>query len=129
MKQFERCEKVLHEALDHGAGTKDVTVMSGNNRVMMYNKIFSLYFLNILYDTIKLTTSLMYVRMFAFFPFQTSPVSELQVLSDDCRYLVLLAKIQSKVEKKEEALLSLERVSASVSVLLETVWTLIQTAD
>lgn len=56
-----------------------------------------------------------------FFPFQMSPVSELQVLSDDCRYLVLLAKIQSKVEKKEEALLSLERVSASVSVLLETV--------
>lgn len=26
MRQFERCEKVLHEALDHGAGTKDVTV-------------------------------------------------------------------------------------------------------
>lgn len=49
------------------------------------------------------------------------PANELQVLSDDCRYLVLLAKIQSKVEKKEEALLSLERVSASASVLLETV--------
>lgn len=65
--------------------------------------------------------SVMHVRIFVFLPFQTSPVSEVQVLSDDCRYLVLLAKIQSKVGKKEEALLSLERVSASVSVLLETV--------
>lgn len=57
----------------------------------------------------------MYVRTFVLFPSQTSPVNELQVLSDDCRYLVLLAKIQSKVGKKEEALLSLERVRTSIS--------------
>lgn len=53
---------------------------------------------------------IMYVLTFVLFP---SPVNELQVLSDDCRYLVLLAKIQNKVDKKEEALLSLERVSES----------------
>lgn len=64
---------------------------------------------------------MVYVRTFVLFPSQTSPVNELQVLSDDCRYLVLLAKIQNKVGKKEEALLSLERVSTSVSVLLEAV--------
>lgn len=52
----------------------------------------------------------MYVLMFVLFP---SPVNELRVLSDDCRYLVLLAKIQNKVDKKEEALLSLEKVSTS----------------
>lgn len=55
-------------------------------------------------------SSVMYVLMFVLFP---SPVNELRVLSDDCRYLVLLAKIQNKVDKKEEALLSLEKVSAS----------------
>lgn len=54
--------------------------------------------------------SVLYVLMFVLFP---SPVNELQVLSDDCRYLVLLAKIQNKVDKKEEALLTLERVSES----------------
>lgn len=54
--------------------------------------------------------SVMYVLKFVLF---SSPVNELQVLSDDCRYLVLLAKIQNKVDKKEEALLSLERVSES----------------
>ncbi|KAM6955026.1 tetratricopeptide repeat protein 21B isoform 2-T2 [Lycodopsis pacificus] len=37
------------------------------------------------------------------------PVNELLALSDDCRYLVLLAKIQNKVDKNEEALLSLQR--------------------
>lgn len=50
-------------------------------------------------------------------------MNELQVLSDDCRYLVLLAKVQSKVDKNEEALLSLERVSpcaASDSFLSST---------
>lgn len=55
MKQYERCEGVLHQALAH------------------------------------------------------EPVNELPVLSEDCRYLVLLAKIQSKVGKNEEALLSLQR--------------------
>lgn len=55
MKQYERCERVLHDALDH------------------------------------------------------EPVNELPALSDDCRYLVLLAKIQNKVDKTEEALLSLQR--------------------
>lgn len=55
MKQYERCEKVLHEALAH------------------------------------------------------DPVSELPALTDDCRYLVLLAKIQNKVDKNEEALMSLQR--------------------
>ncbi|CAG5865561.1 unnamed protein product [Menidia menidia] len=55
MKQYERCEKVLHDALAH------------------------------------------------------EPVNELPALSDDCRYLVLLAKVQNKVEKNEEALLSLQR--------------------
>ncbi|XP_040004915.1 tetratricopeptide repeat protein 21B isoform X1 [Xiphias gladius] len=55
MKQYERCERVLHEALAH------------------------------------------------------EPVNELPVLSDDCRYLVLLAKIQNKVDKNEEALLSLQK--------------------
>lgn len=38
-------------------------------------------------------------------------VNELPLLTEDCRYLVLLAKIQSKVNKNEEALLSLHRVS------------------
>lgn len=56
-------------------------------------------------------SSVMYVLMFVSFP---SPVNELRVLSDDCRYLVLLAKIQNKVDKKEEALLSLEKVSTSL---------------
>ncbi|KAM6934319.1 tetratricopeptide repeat protein 21B [Xenentodon cancila] len=55
MKQYERCERVLHDALTH------------------------------------------------------EPVNELPALSDDCRYLVLLAKIQSKVEKNEDALLSLQK--------------------
>ncbi|XP_008299372.1 tetratricopeptide repeat protein 21B [Stegastes partitus] len=55
MKQYERCERVLHDALAH------------------------------------------------------EPVNELPTLSDDCRYLVLLAKIQNKVDKKEDALLSLQR--------------------
>uniref|UniRef100_A0A8C9YUL6 Tetratricopeptide repeat domain 21B n=1 Tax=Sander lucioperca TaxID=283035 RepID=A0A8C9YUL6_SANLU len=55
MKQYERCERVLQEALVH------------------------------------------------------EPVNELPALSDDCRYLVLLAKIQNKVDKNEEALLSLQR--------------------
>ncbi|XP_041858520.1 tetratricopeptide repeat protein 21B isoform X2 [Melanotaenia boesemani] len=55
MKQYERCERVLQEALAH------------------------------------------------------EPVNELPALSDDCRYLVLLAKIQTKVEKNDEALLSLQR--------------------
>lgn len=42
---------------------------------------------------------------------KTFLVNELLVLSDDCRYLVLLAKIQNKVDKNEETLLSLQRVS------------------
>ncbi|XP_062313935.1 tetratricopeptide repeat protein 21B [Osmerus eperlanus] len=55
MKQHERCERILQEALAH------------------------------------------------------QPVNELQALTDDCRYLVLLAKIQNKVDKNEEALMSLQR--------------------
>uniref|UniRef100_A0A673CVP2 Tetratricopeptide repeat domain 21B n=1 Tax=Sphaeramia orbicularis TaxID=375764 RepID=A0A673CVP2_9TELE len=55
MKQYERCEKVLNDALSH------------------------------------------------------DPVNELPGLSDDCRYLVLLAKVQNKVDKNEEALLSLQK--------------------
>uniref|UniRef100_A0A8C9WIP1 Tetratricopeptide repeat domain 21B n=1 Tax=Scleropages formosus TaxID=113540 RepID=A0A8C9WIP1_SCLFO len=55
LHQYERCERLLHEALKH--------------------------------DT----------------------VNELPSLTEDCRYLVLLAKIQSKVDKNEEALLSLQR--------------------
>uniref|UniRef100_A0A8C6WI23 Tetratricopeptide repeat domain 21B n=1 Tax=Neogobius melanostomus TaxID=47308 RepID=A0A8C6WI23_9GOBI len=55
MKQHERCEKVVHDALDH------------------------------------------------------DPVNDLAGLSDDCRYLVLLAKIQNKVGKNEKALLSLQK--------------------
>uniref|UniRef100_A0A671XG33 Tetratricopeptide repeat domain 21B n=1 Tax=Sparus aurata TaxID=8175 RepID=A0A671XG33_SPAAU len=55
MKQYERCERVLHEALEH------------------------------------------------------EPGNELPALSDNCRYLVLLAKIQNKVDKNEDALLSLQR--------------------
>ncbi len=38
-------------------------------------------------------------------------VNELLLLTEDCRYLVLLAKVQSKVNKNDEALLSLQRVS------------------
>ncbi|KAK3569226.1 hypothetical protein QTP86_026513 [Hemibagrus guttatus] len=55
LRQYERCEKVLHEALSH------------------------------------------------------DPENELPLLTEDCRYLVLLAKIQSKVNKNDEALLSLHR--------------------
>ncbi|KAG9340863.1 hypothetical protein JZ751_020056 [Albula glossodonta] len=55
LRQYERCERVLHEALQH------------------------------------------------------ETVNELPSLTEDCRYLVLLAKIQSKVDKREEALLSLQR--------------------
>uniref|UniRef100_A0AAR2L5L3 Tetratricopeptide repeat protein 21B n=1 Tax=Pygocentrus nattereri TaxID=42514 RepID=A0AAR2L5L3_PYGNA len=55
LRQYERCERVLHEALTH------------------------------------------------------DPVNELPLLTEDCRYLVLLAKIQSKVSKNDEALLSLHR--------------------
>ncbi|KTG02426.1 hypothetical protein cypCar_00013634 [Cyprinus carpio] len=56
LRQYERCEKVLQEALTH------------------------------------------------------DPVNELSLLTEDCRYLVLLAKVQSKVNKNDEALLSLQRV-------------------
>lgn len=45
--------------------------------------------------------------------FSVNIVNELPAFSDDCRYLVLLAKIQNKVDKTEEALLSLQRVSGS----------------
>ncbi|KAJ8012813.1 hypothetical protein DPEC_G00046770 [Dallia pectoralis] len=55
MKQYERCEKVLQDALAH------------------------------------------------------HPVNELSALTDDCRYLVLLARIQGKGNKNEEALQSLQR--------------------
>ncbi|KAL4636202.1 tetratricopeptide repeat protein 21B [Arapaima gigas] len=55
LRQYERCERVLHEALKH--------------------------------DT----------------------VNELPSLTEDCRYLVLLAKIQSKVAKNDDSLLSLQR--------------------
>lgn len=55
MKQYERCEKVVHEALAH------------------------------------------------------EPVNDRAGLSDDCRYLVLSAKIQNKVGKNEDALLSLQK--------------------
>uniref|UniRef100_A0A671Q659 Tetratricopeptide repeat protein 21B-like n=1 Tax=Sinocyclocheilus anshuiensis TaxID=1608454 RepID=A0A671Q659_9TELE len=55
LRQYERCEKVLQEALTH------------------------------------------------------DPVNELPLLTEDCRYLVLLAKVQSKVNKNDEALLSLQR--------------------
>uniref|UniRef100_A0A8C6SQ89 Tetratricopeptide repeat protein 21B n=1 Tax=Neogobius melanostomus TaxID=47308 RepID=A0A8C6SQ89_9GOBI len=68
MKQHERCEKVVHDALDH------------------------------------------------------DPVNDLAGLSDDCRYLVLLAKIQNKVGKNEKALLSLQKASHClffVDVMLE----------
>uniref|UniRef100_A0AAY5KV66 Tetratricopeptide repeat domain 21B n=1 Tax=Esox lucius TaxID=8010 RepID=A0AAY5KV66_ESOLU len=55
MRQYERCEKVLQDALAH------------------------------------------------------DPVNELSALTNDCRYLVLLAKIQGKVDKNDDALLSLQR--------------------
>ncbi|XP_053733860.1 tetratricopeptide repeat protein 21B isoform X1 [Synchiropus splendidus] len=55
MKQYERCERILQDALAH------------------------------------------------------EPVNELPALSEDCRYLVLMAKIQNKVDKTEDALLSLQR--------------------
>ncbi|XP_041939131.1 tetratricopeptide repeat protein 21B [Alosa sapidissima] len=55
LRQYESCEKVLHEALTHDA------------------------------------------------------VNELSALSEDCRYLVLLAKVQSKMAKNNEAMLSLQR--------------------
>ncbi|KAK7913141.1 hypothetical protein WMY93_013352 [Mugilogobius chulae] len=55
MKQYERCEKVVQEALQH------------------------------------------------------EPVKELAGLSDDCRYLLLLAKIQNKMGKSEDALVSLQK--------------------
>lgn len=38
-------------------------------------------------------------------------------LSNECRYLILLAKVQNKVEKNEDALLSLEKVSSLFSLL------------
>lgn len=52
---------------------------------------------------------------------KTFLVNELLVLSDDCRYLVLLAKIQNKVDKNEETLLSLQRVSDFQFCVSETV--------
>ncbi|XP_057707752.1 tetratricopeptide repeat protein 21B-like isoform X2 [Corythoichthys intestinalis] len=55
MKQYERCESVLHDALSH------------------------------------------------------KPVNGLGALSDDCRCLMLLAKVQNRVDKAEEALISLQR--------------------
>uniref|UniRef100_A0A671Q2G6 Tetratricopeptide repeat protein 21B-like n=1 Tax=Sinocyclocheilus anshuiensis TaxID=1608454 RepID=A0A671Q2G6_9TELE len=54
LRQYERCEKVLQEALTH------------------------------------------------------DPVNELPLLTEDCRYLVLLAKVQSKVNKNDEALLDVQ---------------------
>ncbi|XP_061734928.1 tetratricopeptide repeat protein 21B isoform X2 [Nerophis ophidion] len=68
MKQYERCERVLHDALSH------------------------------------------------------QPVDELSGLSQDCQYLMLLAKVQNKVDKTEEALLSLQKardVQAKVLKRLE----------
>lgn len=50
---------------------------------------------------------------------KTYPGNELPVLSGDCRFLVLLAKIQTRVDKNEDALLSLQRVSVSASVPLQ----------
>ncbi|XP_068186204.1 tetratricopeptide repeat protein 21B [Antennarius striatus] len=67
MKQYERSERVLHEALAHEA------------------------------------------------------VNDLPSLSDDCRYLVLLAKIQSKVDKNEEALFSLQRAREVQAKVLKRV--------
>ncbi|XP_037095162.1 tetratricopeptide repeat protein 21B-like [Syngnathus acus] len=55
MKQYERCESVLLEALSH------------------------------------------------------KPVSGLPALADDCRYLMLLAKVQNRIDKAEEALTSLQK--------------------
>uniref|UniRef100_A0AAY4BBA0 Tetratricopeptide repeat domain 21B n=1 Tax=Denticeps clupeoides TaxID=299321 RepID=A0AAY4BBA0_9TELE len=37
------------------------------------------------------------------------PANELPSLTEDCRYLVLLAKVQSKLDKKDEAILALQR--------------------
>ncbi|XP_061827685.1 tetratricopeptide repeat protein 21B [Nerophis lumbriciformis] len=68
MKQYERCERVLHDALSH------------------------------------------------------EPVDELSGLSQHCQYLMLLAKVQNKVDKTEEALLSLQKardVQAKVLKRLE----------
>ncbi|XP_061925819.1 tetratricopeptide repeat protein 21B [Entelurus aequoreus] len=68
MKQYERCERVLHDALSH------------------------------------------------------EPVDELSGLSQDCQYLMLLAKVQNKIDKTEEALLSLQKardVQAKVLKRLE----------
>lgn len=50
-----------------------------------------------------------FLNFFLSFP-RTYQVDEVPALSDDCRYLVLLAKVQNKVDKNEEALLSLQRV-------------------
>uniref|UniRef100_A0A671SJH7 Tetratricopeptide repeat protein 21B-like n=1 Tax=Sinocyclocheilus anshuiensis TaxID=1608454 RepID=A0A671SJH7_9TELE len=44
------------------------------------------------------------------------PVNELPLLTEDCRYLVLLAKVQSKVNKNDEALMSLQRVLKRVQL-------------
>ena len=45
----------------------------------------------------------------------SNAVNELSALSEDCRYLVLLAKVQSKVAKNNEAILSLQRVGIFTS--------------
>uniref|UniRef100_A0A4W5JTG8 Tetratricopeptide repeat protein 21A/21B fourth ARM domain-containing protein n=1 Tax=Hucho hucho TaxID=62062 RepID=A0A4W5JTG8_9TELE len=46
------------------------------------------------------------------------PVNELPSLTDDCRYLVLLAKLQDKVNKNNNALLSLQQLSIRISLIL-----------
>ncbi|CAL8268669.1 unnamed protein product [Lota lota] len=67
MKQHERCERVLHDALAH------------------------------------------------------EPANQLPALTSDCRALVLLAKVQNKVSKTEEALLSLQRAREVQAKVLKQV--------
>lgn len=47
----------------------------------------------------------------------SNAVNELSALSEDCRYLVLLAKVQTKMAKNNEAMLSLQRVGILTSGL------------
>lgn len=97
MKQYERCERVLHEALDHEPGQRH----DQQKKCLLSRAVVG--------EPLAFLTSFPFFGLF-------SPVNEMQMLSDDCHYLVLLAKVQHKVDKHEDALLSLQRVSCANDV-------------
>lgn len=109
LRQYERCEKVLHEALSHDPG-KSLMWKPAQHKLKNNGFACNQTFIANVWPFLN----------YCEFNFLSSLVIELPLLTEDCRYLVLLAKIQSKVNKNDEALLSLHRVSLLIGYL--SVW-------